>query len=145
MIKQLTRLIKKLRKKSKNAYESTWNVAGTGLIGGGTGFVSFNNSVNPMTTGIMSPDVVTDPRIVKKPVEVVDDIMIEQPVLDLENLDTKIKVVKRRIKVLQEQSVNLTDEREALFYLVEPKVVQGQCPSLPLEGNDRREDPRAVG
>lgn len=112
-------LIKRLRKDSRNAYQSAWYGASDNTNTPGILTTSPNNfvSINGLT---QSPMV--DEREVKKPVEVVDSIMIDQPEMDLANLDEKIKVVKRRIKVLNEQSVNLGDEREALNYLQNRKL-----------------------
>lgn len=117
MIKQFKRWVKNLRKKSLPAYQSGW-VQGTGS----SNFIQFTNantslSTTPYQHTAPTGDVVADQRIVKKPVEVVNEIVVDQPVLDLNNLDQQIKIVKRRIDVLDEQSVPLADEYEALGYL----------------------------
>lgn len=76
--------------------------------------VSFSNNSWNSSTG---PEVQQDNREVKKPVEVVSQILVEQPVMDLDDLDKKIKVVSRRIRVLAEQSVATGDDQRALEFL----------------------------
>lgn len=117
MFGALKKLIKNMRKKSRNAYISTFNTNpntsyDVGVPVSNSGFVQFTS--NEYSKGEKNEDT----REVKKPVEVVESIVIEQPVLDLNDLDKKIKVVRRRINVLTEQSCHLTDEREALGYLL---------------------------
>lgn len=111
-------VIRNLRKKSRNAYLSTWNANTTAP--NQDGYVRFDYASN-IAIGTPSygekPADGGDKREVKKPVEVVESIMVEQPVIDVIDLDKKIKVVKNRMRVLEKQSVILTDEAEALGYL----------------------------
>lgn len=110
MLSQLKRLIKRMRKKSLPAYQTGWygNTDNNYVQ-----FTSIENTVHTLATG----DKVADTRVVKKPVEIVGEIVVDQPLLNLDNLDQQIKTVKRRIDVLEEQSVPLADEHEALGYL----------------------------
>lgn len=110
MIAELKRLIRKLRKKSLNAYVSGWNTeASTGVQIAYTSFDSSYDNVKRESS--------EDTRVVKKPVEIVNEIVSDLPVINLGDLDKQIKIVQRRIDVLEEQGVNLTDEPEALGFL----------------------------
>lgn len=116
MLTKLRKILRKFRKTSRNAYLSTFNTE-PGISINQSGYVlTSNNDV----AYAKSPDNV-DTREAKKPVEVVSDILMEQPVMDLEDLDTKIKVVRRRIKVLAEQSIQTGDDQRALDFLLARK------------------------
>lgn len=114
MFTKIRKLLKNLRKKAVPAYLSTHN---TNFMPIATGQISYSNN----SWGSASPTEQTDKREVKKPVDVVNQILVEQPVMDLDNLDQKIKVVKRRIRVLAEQSVATGDDQRALDYLIARK------------------------
>jgi hypothetical protein len=58
-----------------------------------------------------------DTRIEKKPVEVVNEILDEKPVIVTKDLAGQIKAVEKRIKVFKEQGCGLSDEILALKYL----------------------------
>ena len=60
-----------------------------------------------------------DKRIVKKPVEIYEQIIDEKPVINLNNLDEQIKLVKERMKVLTQHTHNigLKHEKIAIDYL----------------------------
>ena len=126
MFEKITRLIKKLRKKSKPAYRSGHQ--------GGTAFnmPSGTTSSIYMTNDSTNADVLSvnaqweskpiveekETRIKKKPVEVVKDIVAELPKMNMANLKKQIKIVQRRMMLLEEElDVNPTDEKEALEYL----------------------------
>lgn len=121
MFTALKKLVKKFRKSNK--YESTfYNEPGVPRMS--SGFATMNNATTMYTTLGVSGETQAAPvdaREVKKPVDVFHEILIEQPMIDLVDIDHKIKTVKRRINVLKEQSVNLSDETEALGYLLARK------------------------
>lgn len=119
-------LIKKFRKKNKNNYQSGWNdtVPATPSsfnpsYGVAMSIDEFQNGVTGVSHNVDREK--DDTREIKKPVEVLQDIIIEQPIIDLRELDHKIEVVRRRISVLTEQGVRLTDEYIALDYLLARK------------------------
>ena len=86
---------------------------------------NFNEPMDPSVPLPSNSDVekernTQDTRIAAKPVEVVGEIMMEQPTFVLADLKKQIKVVSNRIKVLREQGVNehnLQNEHIALEYL----------------------------
>ena len=78
------------------------------------GQVSFSDG-----TVISSGQKKVDERKNLKPVEVWQSLKIQEPVIDLSDLDKKIKVIKERIKVLSDYTseTNLQEEHEVLGYL----------------------------
>lgn len=76
-------------------------------------------TVNYASTGEMNEkgERPVDSRLVKKPVEVVGEILSEAPALDLTDLNKQIKVVERRMRILEEQDLSCPDEKRALAYL----------------------------
>jgi hypothetical protein len=60
----------------------------------------------------------TDNRIVKKPIEIWQELCLETPKIDLANIDIQIKTVERRVKILEEEiGITTSDEKIALKYL----------------------------
>jgi hypothetical protein len=124
MLGVLKKLIKKLRKKSYPAYLSGQNEA-VAVQSSFPNEVTYNtawtniSSTGSTITGLYGQkDVVQeDKRIDKKPVEVVDLIIGEKPVIVTDQLDKQIKIVKRRIGILKEQKCNVRDEEMALGFL----------------------------
>lgn len=58
-----------------------------------------------------------DARIEKKPVDVVNNIVGKKPEMVLNDLDKQIKIVKRRLRTMQEIGGNTRDEGLALTFL----------------------------
>ncbi len=60
-----------------------------------------------------------DKRIKKKPVDIYEQIISEEPKINLDNLDGQIKLVKERIKVLKQhlRNTNLDHEEIAIGFL----------------------------
>jgi hypothetical protein len=136
MLGALKALVKKLRGKSRDAYRSGWQDSMPDQINSNvvqyssptvTSWTAF--STTQSTTGISVPgtppqsqdnvktDSFSDKRITKKPVEVVGEIVKEEPVIMLDGIDQQIKIVQKRIRILEEQNCNVRDEKEALGYL----------------------------
>jgi hypothetical protein len=141
MLGALKALVKKLRKKSRNAYQTGWQdtmpnqVDSSALTNSivyssptvtswnafstqtGTGITVQGQSVPTPQPPYDSSEKYGDKRIVKKPVEVVGEIVKEEPVLMLDGIDQQIKIVSKRIRILEEQNCGVNDEKEALGYL----------------------------
>jgi len=122
MLTKIRNIIRKLRKKSKNLYRSGWQtdheVGNTMFQSTGSGVVHFDEAYTRDDNGSGgSQKSNVDTRVMKKPVEIVGEIVGEQPKMVLEDLGRQIKIVKRRISILEEQSINAVDEKEALGYL----------------------------
>lgn len=63
-----------------------------------------------------------DTRIVKKPIEIKEEIISEIPQINLVDIDGQIKGIKRRIKLLKElEDISGKEEEEALQYLIARK------------------------
>lgn len=124
MFGAIEKLIKKLRKKSKNLYQTGWQ---GGISASNASYVTYDSSVEVNTLDGIGNEYTSqsvkrsskeeDTRIVKKPVEVVGEIITEQPVIMLNDLSKQIKIVERRIRILAEQTLNLSDEQMALGFL----------------------------
>ena len=105
----IKKFLSKLRKKSKPSYLSLWN-------GGTSGYSQSIFAVDEVMTRFDSKKV--DERIDKKPVEVYQEIFVEEPKIDLMNLDAKIKMVKQRKEFLEKHFVERAgDEQTALAFL----------------------------
>ena len=95
---------------SKNLFKNLWNE-------GPTRNITFTDS-----TWNWEGDSKTkkdDKRIVKKPVEIYEQIISQEPQINLNNLDGQIKLVKERMKVLTQhtRNVDLKHEKIAVDYL----------------------------
>jgi hypothetical protein len=142
MLGALKALVKKLRSKSRDAYRSGWqdnmpNQIDSNSITNNvvyssptvTSWTSFATAQTGTGISIQGQGVTTpqppydtsekygDKRIVKKPVEVVQEIVKEEPVLMLDGIEQQIKIVQKRIRILEEQNCGVNDEKEALGYL----------------------------
>lgn len=114
----LRKLINKFRRKNKNEYVTGWSVPPPMVQ-------EYRTSDSKG-----SPEEAVDIRIEKKPVDVVNDILIDEPVLDLTDLDRKIRVVKRRARILKEElNVETRNETLALNFLKARKKYK-QCKKL---------------
>lgn len=109
----LERLIRKLRGTSQPLYRSGWGG------GGEEAFVAINSTEEL----ISYTKAKKDKRIKKKPVEVFNEILSEEPKIDLDDLDEKISLVKRRAGILKEYlgSSRIEDELAAIAFLVARK------------------------
>jgi len=122
MISSVKKWINDTFRKGKDKYTSYHNAdvdrAQAGPVSSMTNsnvLVSWTTDGSPQTTErFKEPE---DKRIVKKPVEVVNEIMNEIPQFDVSDLDKKIKVVKRRFGIFKEQGLDIRDETIALRYL----------------------------
>ncbi len=104
-----TKFIRKLR---RHGYVSGTTLSSSVLYYdfGGGGLTSTNsNDPNSLQH--------KDTREAKKPVEIYNEIISESPILDLTNLDEKIKIVYKRLQALEELGMHPTDENTALQYL----------------------------
>lgn len=104
------RKILNLLRNSKNLFKNMWNE-------GPARNVTFTDSTwNWEESGSSKKE---DKRIVKKPVEIFEQIISEEPKINLENLDGQIKLVKERMKVLEQHTrgVDLKHEKIAIDYL----------------------------
>jgi hypothetical protein len=64
-----------------------------------------------------------DKRIDSNPIDVVNELVQHQvPLLDLKNIDEKIKSINNRIKLLKKQNLNTADEDLALKYITARKI-----------------------
>ena len=129
MITKIRNLIKKLRKKAKPLYRSGWgladnssnnlqiNVPNTAQWGTFQDNSIVISSGETTVDGVGGGTAVADTRVLKKPVEVVKELVSETPKMDMVDIGRQIKIVKRSIKILQEQYINPVDELEALTYL----------------------------
>jgi hypothetical protein len=96
----------------------------TGLEGAivETRATSYQNSPTSSTSAYWEtskPSQSEDKRIEKKPIEVFKELISEKPEVDINNVEAHIKMVKKRMKFIQEHMgiCNPTDERDALGYL----------------------------
>jgi len=110
----LRKLIQKLKRKSLNTYQSGWNMPTESEP------VVMNPAIT-YDTAVPTPEYKSlkeDTRIEKKPVEVVGEIIAEEPVMNMKDLDIQIKIVKRRLKALTDLDIkNNSNERLALYFL----------------------------
>ena len=110
MNKFIKSLVQKLRGNKQNEYmwRSGWE------LGSNMGTeVAYTFTQSPTQAAEKKEDT----RIVKKPVEVYKEIVSETPDMNLVGLDSKIKLVEKRIRVMKEVGGNLGDENEALGFL----------------------------
>jgi len=122
MIGTLVRLIQKMRKKSSPAYQTGWaeqspSVQVYSWSNAGTNLSATANVVSPMYDSVSTKPMEEDNRIVKKPVEVVSEILTEKPRLSVDDIDKQIKIVERRIRILREQKISPSDELMAMSFL----------------------------
>jgi len=85
-----------------------------------TNISTMENSRFAINSKQMEEEESADKRLVKKPVEVVNEILAEVPNFNGSDLKKQIAVITKRIKVLTEQSVNkgeLDNEYHALAFL----------------------------
>ncbi|MFW9872103.1 MAG: hypothetical protein ACFFG0_03300 [Candidatus Thorarchaeota archaeon] len=106
------RKILNLLRNSKNLFKNMWNENSYGHI-------SIDDTNLWRFEGESSNSKKEDKRIVKKPVEIFEEIISEKPIINLNNLDEQIKLVKERMQVLQQHTrgINLNDEKMAINYL----------------------------
>lgn len=104
------RKILNLLRNSKNLFKNMWNE-------GPQRTISINTSSSWEYTGDSSKK--KDKRVTKKPVEIYEQIISKKPVINLNNLDGQIKLVKERMKVLTQHTrgVDLKHEKIAINYL----------------------------
>ena len=104
------RKILNLLRNSKNLFRNLWNE-------GPIPNITFSDNITWEGTGSTSEK--KDKRIVKKPVEIYEQIISEEPKINLNNLDGQIKLVKERMKVLQQhtRNVDLKHEKIAIGFL----------------------------
>jgi len=126
VITKIRNLIRKLRKKAKPLFRSGWGLADNSSnnlrinVGSTEQWGTFQDNsivISGETTVGGGGTAVADKRVLKKPVEVVKELVSETPKMDLVDIGRQIKTVQRRIKILQEQDINPVDELEALTYL----------------------------
>lgn len=125
MFTKLTQFIKKLRKKSRRAYQSGYqnveprqDTNPSIYMTPTTGTTSAISDNMWVSRPLVEAEVEKVKRIKKKPVEVVKDIISEIPKMNMTNIKLQIKTVNRRMTLLKEElDVDPTDEREALEYL----------------------------
>jgi len=123
MFRKLRKVIRSLRKKNRRAFVSgietaqqnqqVIHVSNWGYEG--TNSVTTNFAPTQGWSGGNVENV--KEREEKKPVELVNDIVVAKPSIMLNGLDEQIKIVKRRIKVLEKRGIRPSDEIEALTYL----------------------------
>lgn len=120
MFTALKKLIKKFRNKHGfPAYRSGWNMDNNyGEVPMSSDDLPNQiNSSGTFTSGGSSTSVPKDERLAKKPVELVDNIVTEEPKMNLTNLKGQIKCVERRLRLLKEVGSPHPDEVEALRFL----------------------------
>ena len=103
------RKILNLLRNSKNLFRNMWNENETRY--------TINTDALWEYEGSTSKE--KDKRILKKPVEIYEQIISETPKINLNNLDGQIKLVKERMKVLEQhtRNVDLKHEKIAISYL----------------------------
>ncbi len=104
------RKILNLLRNSKNLFKTMWRE-------GPQQQITISDNINWVSGGSSSKE--KDKRIVKKPVEIYEQIISEEPKINLNNLDGQIKLVKERMKVLQQhtRNVDLKHEKIAIGFL----------------------------
>ncbi len=127
-LKTVWNMIKTLRSASKrNEFAPTWNdriqpidqaVLNKSRLWSDTPMNSI--SIGMSNRAAIEEEERKDNRIEKKPVDVVNEILTEKPVFSMADLKQQIKVIKKRIRVLEEQGVpksNLENEYHSLEFL----------------------------
>lgn len=132
MLRELNKWVKRWRnnrKRPNQSFQPTPAISYYGDQGTATTLTSFINSTNVSAGTIRdlsadqtmqlaeSKKAPSDDRIEKKPVEVVSEIVVEKPVLQLNDIKTQIKIVEARLKVLRKHRGQTNDEECALRYL----------------------------
>jgi acetolactate synthase small subunit len=131
MFNPIKALINKFRKNSFNSYQSGWQDQGANFQVDSTAQVlSYSTYLNtPIGTNTSMPfnaigqndgqktEWKADEREIKKPVEIVGEIVSEKPVMVLENIEEQIKIVSRRLKVMKRVKGQTYDEEIALGFL----------------------------
>ncbi len=100
---------------SKHLFRNFWNESPQGSIQiTNTDY----NSVLWGGSGVEKKDK-KDKRIKKKPVEIFEEIINEQPKINLKDLDKQIELVEERIKTLRDHTrgIDFKQEEQALGYL----------------------------
>lgn len=105
------RKILNLLRNSKNLFKNMWNEGQQQTIHMNTSWESLSYE--------SSSSKKEDKRIVKKPVDIYEQIISKEPKINLNNLDGQIKLVKERMRVLTQHTrgVNLKHEKIAIDYL----------------------------
>ncbi len=107
-------LLKGLRKKAKPLYRTGWDIS--------SNFIAINQFIqwtDGIGTSSSTPQAKEDQRIAKKPIDIFNEVLSDIPEIDLTDIDTKIKVVERRVKLMRDElgMENTQDECEALEFL----------------------------
>ena len=111
----LRKLIQKLKRKSLNTYQSGWNMPTESSPEMRNRPIAYDTVTTP---SYLPTEPKEDKRIEKKPVEVVGEITAEEPVMNMQDLDVQIKIVKRRLKALTDLDLKNNDnEKLALAFL----------------------------
>lgn len=114
--KALKKWIKGLRKGAAKGYTSNYNVQMDSVV---PTFNQENTLVEWRSDGLVEQKVPKDERIEKKPVDVFKEILMEEPKMNLVDLDKQIKMVQRRKEVLEDHlgQNDHSQETEVLGYL----------------------------
>jgi len=111
MFNKAKKFIRDLRKKCVKSWvsgnRSTNQYGSDGLT---------TTSVAPVTGG-KEPSFISDKRIEKKPVEVVNEVLGEMPKMNMTDLKGQLKVVEKRVRTLEKLKANITQEKEVVGYL----------------------------
>lgn len=111
----IQRFVNDLRKKvTRRNYKSGWQNTPTPLS---TYTMMTNVGVIATPQDFQAMESKPPEKIEKKPVEVVNELLITTPVIDLLDIKKKIKVVELRIKTMKKAGGNISNEVEALGYL----------------------------
>jgi len=127
IVKEIKKFVDGLRKNKKNKklYQTGWIGGGSELPVDSSTIVQTNFLWSADgTNGNMVPNppnskVENDKRIDKKPVEVFQEIISEEPKMNLQDLDKQIDMVTRRKEILQSHigQNSFPDETQALTFL----------------------------
>jgi len=111
--KALKKWIKDLRRGATKCYQTQYNVQMDMAV------PTTNNVIEWRSDGLVEQKVAKDERIEKKPVEVFNEILMEEPKMNLVDLDKQIKMVQRRKEVLEDHlgQNDHSQETEVLGYL----------------------------
>lgn len=122
---KIKELLAKLRKnKPKPYYQSLWNGGTQGYINGGAEIQWIGENGLSVTAG-KAEEKKLDKRIDKKPAEIFEEIISEEPKMNLVGLDKQIELVKRRADFLTKHlRMNPNDENTALAFLEARKKYQ---------------------
>jgi hypothetical protein len=111
--------LKKLRRSSKYSYRSGWDLGPSSNVDVISDVLYTDSTPSTMRS---EPDYPAktkemDNRIEMKPVEVFQEIVSEEPKMNLASIDKQIKMVKKRKELLESMKISLSDEIEALKFL----------------------------